>query len=200
MTNNDLVMLNSLPMTLRWQPEPKSWQHHETELRVQSGPLTDLFVDPQGKPPKLNAPRLLGETTGDFTLSARITVDFASAFDAGVLVLYADAHNWAKLCFEYSPHRQPMVVSVVTHGVSDDCNSLDVDGSTVWLRMARIGQAYAFHASADGERWRVVRQFGLDGAPSLGFSAQSPTGETCAVTFDQIRFTTNTVADLRDGS
>lgn len=200
MTNLDLVMLNSLPMPLRWQAEPKSWQHHETELRVQAGERTDMFVDPQGKPPSANAPRLLGEVTGDFTLSARVTVGFESTFDAGVLMLYTDERTWAKLCFEYSPQRQPMVVSVVTRGVSDDCNSIDVDGATVWLRIARIGQAYAFHASADGERWRFVRHFGLEGNPLVGFSAQSPTGEACSVTFDRLHFTTRTLANLRDGS
>ena len=58
--------------------------------------------------------------------------------------------SWAKLCFEYSPQREPMVVSVVTRGLSDDCNSFVVDGATVWLRIARVGSAFAFHASTDG--------------------------------------------------
>lgn len=171
-------------------------------LAIEAGPLTDLFVDPQGKPPKLNSPRQLAEVDGDadFTLSARVTVPFASDFDAGVLLLYVDYQTWAKLCFEYSPQREPMVVSVVTRGVSDDCNSFVVDGSTVWLRVARVGQAYAFHASTDGSHWHFVRHFGIDGLPLVGFSAQSPTGEGCTVTFDQIEVTTRTLTDLRDGS
>jgi uncharacterized protein len=168
-------------------------------LEITAGELTDLFVDPQGKPPSLNAPNRLSEVSGDFTLSARVTVPFDSAFDAGVLLLWVDERTWAKLCFEFSPQRQPMVVSVVTRGVSDDCNSFDVDGSTVWLRIARVGRAYAFHASTDGKSWQFVRHFGLDGVPQVGFSAQSPTGKGCAVTFDQIRFTSETLGDLRDG-
>ena len=68
-----------------------------------------------------------------------------------------------------------MVVSVVTRGVSDDCNSFVVDGTSVWLRIARIGGAFAFHASTDGVGWSFVRYFALAtaGEPSVGFAAQS---------------------------
>lgn len=94
-----------------------------------------------------------------------------------------------------------MVVSVVTRGVSDDCNSFVVDGNAVWLRVARMGAAYAFHASTDGRNWRFVRHFVLDpnGEPSLGFAAQSPTGDGCAVRFERIAFEPARLADLRSG-
>ena len=126
---------------------------------------TDWFVDPQrSAEPKLNAPALLGGSSGDFLLSARVTVDFAGTYDAGVLVVYESDDVWAKLCFEYSPQREPMVVSVVTRGVSDDCNSFVVDDESVWLRIARVGPAYAFHASTDGSNWSFIRHFALQGA------------------------------------
>jgi hypothetical protein len=34
----------------------------------------------------------------------------------------------------------------------------------------------------------------------IGFEGQSPTGDGCAVTFDEIRFRPERLADLRDGS
>jgi len=34
----------------------------------------------------------------------------------------------------------------------------------------------------------------------VGFEAQSPTDDGCAVTFDEIRFTGDRLTDLRDGS
>ena len=43
-----------------------------------------------------------------------------------------------KLCFEHSPDRQPMIVSVVTRGVSDDANAFAVDGQTAWLRVSPL--------------------------------------------------------------
>jgi hypothetical protein len=54
-----------------------------------------------------------------------------------------------------------MIVSVVTRGVSDDCNSQTVEGGEVWLRLARANGVFAFHASRDGERWELVRFFAL---------------------------------------
>jgi hypothetical protein len=43
----------------------------------------------------------------------------ASTFDAGVLLLWVDERHWGKLCFEFSPAGDPMIVSVVCRGVAD---------------------------------------------------------------------------------
>jgi regulation of enolase protein 1 (concanavalin A-like superfamily) len=96
-----------------------------------------------------------------------------------------------------------MIVSVVARGVSDDANAFVVDGATVWLRVSRIDHGYAYHASLDGQTWRMIRFFTIDGTSTpaaIGFEAQSPTGDGCVVTFDDIRFTGQRLADLRDGS
>jgi regulation of enolase protein 1 (concanavalin A-like superfamily) len=190
-----------LPMPLHWQISPERFEISGAALEIAAGARTDLFVDPQGEAVTLNAPCLIGPTSGDFMLSARVSVAFAATFDAGVLLLYAGARLWAKLCFEYSPQGQPMVVSVVTRGVSDDCNSFVVDGNSVWLRVARLGRACAFHASTDGNNWQLVRHFALDNADALetGFLAQSPTGAGCVATFEQIRYSPERLADLRSG-
>lgn len=191
--------------------EGSSWAVDTADgsLSATSGPRTDIFIDPAGDVSKtlLNADTLLGQApAGDFTLSARVTVDFASMFDAGVLLIWLDDAHWVKLCFEFSPDRRATIVSVVNRDVSDDANSDEVDGRTTWLRIARVGGVYALHASADGSVWRLVRVFRLEvpGAPDLtpriGFEAQSPTGDGCHVRFDEIRFTPETLADLRDGS
>jgi len=176
---------------------------------VSAAPRSDIFVDPGSDAAlnaesMLNAATLLGEPpAGDFRFSARVTVDFAATYDAGVLLLWADERNWAKLCFEYSPAGQPMIVSVVCRGVADDANAFVVDGPSVWLRVSRIDRAYAYHASVDGAVWQMVRFFVLDdgaGPHRIGFEAQSPTGDGCRVTFDEIRFDPVRLADLRDGS
>ncbi|MDM8086157.1 DUF1349 domain-containing protein [Cellulomonas cellasea] len=178
-------------------------------VRVAALPHSDIFVDP-GSGSALNAESMLNAVTllgappaGDFQLSARVSVDFAATFDAGVLLLWIDDRHWAKLCFEYSPDGEPMVVSVVCREVADDANGFVVDGRSVWLRVSRIDQAFAYHASLDGEAWRLIRFFALDdpaGALTLGFEAQAPTGDGCAVVFDQVRFTRARLGDLRDGS
>jgi uncharacterized protein len=199
----ECVSIGALPMQLRWHGEPQSWDvPDDTSLLLAAGPRTDWFVDPQrSEAPKRNAPALVGEARGDFILGARVTVDFAATYDAGVLVLHAGNASWAKLCFEYSPQREPTVVSVVTRGLSDDCNSFVVEGNSVWLRIARLGPAFAFHASTDGERWIFVRHFALDASsePSVGFLAQSPVGDSCAVRFERIAYQATRLGDLRSG-
>jgi regulation of enolase protein 1 (concanavalin A-like superfamily) len=118
-----------------------------------------------------------------------------------VLLLYAGEGLWAKLCFEFSPQGQAMVVSVVTREYSDDANSMIVGAHTVLLRIARLGPAFAFHWSEDGRFWHFVRHFSLPGAGRLsaGFAAQSPTGEGCTARFSEIKFTAARLPDLRSG-
>jgi regulation of enolase protein 1 (concanavalin A-like superfamily) len=191
----------TLPFATRLLNEPFAFAQEGSTLTIEAGPRTDFFRSPQGDEPMLNAPAFLGRVDGDFTLAARVDVSFASTFDAGALMLWGDEARWAKLCFEFSPQREPMVVSVVTRGgVSDDANGVVVDGNAVWLRIARIGSAYAFHSSVDGAWWSFARHFALDGDVEIGVEAQSPTGEGCAVRFTDVHFEQRTLADLRDGS
>ena len=182
--------------------DPLLWTTLDSStLTGSAGPRTDLFVDPGTGEATLNAPRLLAPAPdGDFQLSARVSVEFASTYDAGALLLWADDRTWTKLAYEYSPQGRGMVVSVVTRGHSDDANGYTVDGS-VWLRIARVGDAYACHASVDGTRWDFVRHFTLGTtAAAIGFEVQSPLGEACRATFTDITFSPTTLANLRDGS
>jgi uncharacterized protein len=170
---------------------------------------TDLYINPGGQgsgdaESMMNAATLLGTPPlGDFQFSARVAVDFAAQFDAGVLLLWIDERHWAKFCFEFSPAAEPMVVSVVTRDLSDDANGFVVADRFVWLRMSRVDHVYAFHASTDGQAWRLIRVFTLadqlDGH-MIGFEAQSPTGNGCKITFDRISFNPERLEDLRNGS
>jgi len=186
-------------------PRGEGWRAGpDDDVTVTAGRDTDLFLDPATEYEKLNAPRLLGVAAdGDYQFSARVSVEFAATYDAGVLLLWIDERHWGKLCFELSPDGEPMIVSVVARGVADDANAFVVTARTVWLRVCRIDRAFAYHASVDGQAWRMIRYFTVDGPSkpvSIGFEAQSPMGEGCAVTFDEIRFSPTRLAELRDGS
>ncbi|MER7792822.1 DUF1349 domain-containing protein [Streptomyces sp. NPDC097640] len=205
---NDTVTVHALPFPLTPAGDT-AWTVDTTTVSATAPADTDIFTDPARTTdpsiaPKLNAPTLLGAPpSGDFQLRARVTVDFESTFDAGVLLLWIDDQHWGKLCFEYSPGGEPMVVSVVTRGVSDDANGFVVDGRTVWLRVSRVDHTYAYHASLDGKTWNLVRYFALGHASdsaNIGFQVQSPTGSGCAVVFDAIAFTTERLVDMRGGS
>jgi regulation of enolase protein 1 (concanavalin A-like superfamily) len=197
------VGLARIPVALRWDGGTHdAYLPLDDGLTINAGPLTDLFVNPQRTAECLDAPHLLAGAQGDFLLSARVRVDSVARHDAGGLLVWLNDRAWAKLGVELSAQGEPEIVSVVTRGTSDRASGFVVPGEHVWLRVARVGTAYAFHASIDGAYWRLIRHFAIytSDSPSYGFFAQSPTGEGCSATFDRIAFEPKRLAELLDGS
>ena len=200
------IAVAGVPFELTWEGELAGWRDTGDSLEITAAANTDWFFDPGGPTRRANVPRLMGSPVGDFQLSAKVTVDLLATFDAGAIVLAVDEQHWAKLLLERSVAGKPTVVSVVTRGGSDDCDSYSVGEDHTWLRVSSLGNAFAFHASSDGAVWRFVRYFSLacdhssDGPPArVGFEAQSPTGPGCTARFSEIRFVPERLADLRDG-
>jgi uncharacterized protein len=179
-----------LPGPLAWQNTPVAWKAGAGSLSITSGHQTDWFVSPLDGARRENSPRLVFQPADDFVLSTRLTVDFRSQWDAGVLVLSVDHDTWAKLCLEMTVEKHPAIVSVVTRGLSDDNNSIAVAGKSVYLKIAKAGQAIFFYASEDGQDWKIIRafSFGPGAKVRVGFSSQSPVGEGCTTVFDQITY------------
>ncbi|WP_426998298.1 DUF1349 domain-containing protein [Pseudarthrobacter sp. N5] len=172
-------------------------------LTLTAAPGVDWSNDSLGGEQQHRASALGFTAPASFALSARVmVVSPRTTFDAGVLSLWADKDHWAKLCFEYSPQGEAMVVSVVTNTFSDDCNAAVVTGPWTYLRVSRVGPAWAFHSSADGRYWRFVRLFRLhtDKPVHVGFMSQAPMGDSCVARFDSIEFTSQSPANLRDGT
>ena len=187
-------VLSAVPAEMQWRNLPADWKvdgKGET-LTIAAGPSTDHFIPPTGGSGKMNSPLLLFTPAAEFSLSAKVTVDFQSPWDAGVLVVWLDETTWAKLCFERSRDGKPMIVTVVTRGLSDDSNSIAIEGNAVYLKVAKTGQAILFYASEDGKKWKSIRAFSF--APKeqknlkAGFSSQSPTGQRCSTEFSEIRY------------
>lgn len=197
------VGIPRIPVSLRWDGAGAgSYVTDDDGFTITAGPQTDLFIDPQRTAATVNAPRLLACGKGDFLLSAHVRVDFSRPRDAGALLVWHSDRAWAKLGLELSAQGEAEIASVVTRGTSDHSSGFVVGGGEVWLRVARVGGAYAFHASVDGTYWRLVRLFSLyaSDAPSYGFAAQSPDTEGCAVTFRAISYEQRRLAELHDGS
>ncbi|WP_245318161.1 MULTISPECIES: DUF1349 domain-containing protein [unclassified Mesorhizobium] len=165
---------------------------------------TDWFFSPAGAARMANVPRLVWETAEPvFSLSAKVSVDFASAYDAGALFIEADEENWAKVAFEYSADQLPTIVSVVTRSTSDDSDGPKFSGAFVYLRIYCDGKTSALHFSEDGKFWKFLRWFtitGLDERPiKIGLGAQSPTGTGVTATFSDVELNFDVIADLRNG-
>ncbi|HEX5332240.1 MAG TPA: DUF1349 domain-containing protein [Cellulomonas sp.] len=174
-------------------------------VELTAAPRADLFLDPGGFDVAPDAERFLASVSGDFQLRARVSVDFRSTFDSGVLIGYVDESTWFKICAELDPVGVPRVVSVVTRdGASDDSNGSPLSQGSAHLRISRLGRAFALHTSDTGESWNLVRYFALgipDDRPiKIGMLAQSPTGEGTVVRFEDVQFSTDRLQNVRDGS
>nr|WP_248762315.1 DUF1349 domain-containing protein [Pseudarthrobacter sp. SSS035] len=196
--------MTGLP-ALAWTSSPGrvAYDAAENTLTLTAAPGVDWSNDSLWGGQQHRASALGFTAPPSFSLSARVMVlSPRTTFDAGVLSLWADTDHWAKLCFEYSPHEEAMVVSVVTNTYSDDSNAHLVPGPWTYLRVSRIGPAWAFHSSANGLYWCFVRLFRLHTHKPVhvGFMSQAPMGERCVARFDRIEFSARPPADLRDGS
>jgi regulation of enolase protein 1 (concanavalin A-like superfamily) len=113
-------------------------------------------------------------------------------------MLWGDDHHWAKLSFELSPDNKPTLVTVVTRGLSDDCNSSQVRGDSIYLRIARSAMTYVFYFSTNGRDWQILRTFSLDtDLPiRIGFEAQSPAGSGAVAKFSAITYDPHRIGNI----
>jgi regulation of enolase protein 1 (concanavalin A-like superfamily) len=193
------LSIQGLPGTLHWQNTPRSWQiDKQNVLTISADAKTDWFVDPFDGTVASNAPILLFTPEPDYVLSTRVTLSFDTKWDAGALMLWGDEHHWAKLSFEYSPDKRPTLVTVVTRGLSDDCNSMAVEGDSVYLRIATSGRTYVFYFSLDGRNWQILRTFRLDTEIPVraGFEAQSPAGTGAVAKFSSITYDPHRIGNI----
>ncbi len=167
-------------------------------LTISAGAKTDWFVDPFDGTVAKNAPILLFTPDSDYVFGARVTLKFITKWDAGALMLWGDDHHWAKLSFELSPGKKPTLVTVVTRGLSDDCNSSEVQGDAVYLRLAKSGRTYVFYFSTHGRDWQILRTFSLDTELPIrvGFEAQSPAGSGAVVKFSAITYDPHRIGNI----
>jgi uncharacterized protein len=188
-----------LPSTLAWQNAPRAWNiDSKNGLSISSNPKTDWFVDPFDGTVAKSAPILLFTPGSDYVLSTRVTVQFATKWDAGALMLWGDDHHWAKLSFEFSPDQKPTLVTVVTRGLSDDCNSLSIAGDSVYLRIAKSASTYVFYFATDGQNWQILRTFSLDTQlpVRVGFESQSPAGSGALAKFSAVTYDPHRIGNI----
>lgn len=150
---------------------------------------------------KCNAPYYYTELKGDFVLRVKTSHEFKEVYDACTVIVMKDLSCWGKLCFEHTDFHTHAVVSVVTNGESDDANGCNIDGNTVWLQVCRVGNAFAFHYSVDGENYYMTRYFHLPvgDAVKVGLSAQSPLGQGGIRIFEDLSIESKTVKNIRAG-
>ena len=188
--SSDIPHPPSLPASLFWENTPLHFHGDSTQLLIEAGEKTDMFRDPNVAYNTDNAPKLLFVADSNFVLTAAIHHNFVNKWDGGAIVLKVDSLNWIKFCFEKDYTGQHRVVSVVTKGISDDCNSAAVPANTVFYKVAKAGNVITLYYSLEGRAGLLIRHLQFDSPTPLkvGFLAQSPTGKNCTVQFSHIRY------------
>jgi regulation of enolase protein 1 (concanavalin A-like superfamily) len=188
--------------TMSWLNPPPGWELLPGGmLRVRAGPKTDFFQNPNRQGGSDTAHLLWLSVQGDFVAQAHVRPTFTSTYDAGALMVRDNETHWAKLCFEATDFGTHAVVSVVTNGLSDDANGVNLETADVWLQVVRVGDLFAQHYALDGKTWQMVRYFALP-LPSqvkVGIVAQSPVGPGTTVDYLQFTVESRTVENPRAG-
>ena len=193
----DSVRIPAIPRGLYWENPVKTFSVKEKELVITAGEKTDMFRDPNVTYNTDNAPKLLFEGDKNFVLIASIEHAFANKWDGGALVIKQDSLHWIKFCFEKDYTGSKRVVSVVTNDISDDCNSVEMTSNKVFYKVENAGNVITLYCSENGDKWLLIRHLQFDARKgfSLGFLAQSPTGDRCEVKFSNISYKTVKIKD-----
>jgi uncharacterized protein len=185
-----LIVVND-PVDIRANPDGS--------LMMKTIGKTDLFNMPDGSWVDHTAPMALLAPEGDFILAARIDARHSSMYDGTALVLFANEQCWGKLCYENSADKESTVVTVVTRGLSDDCNGELVNADHVYLAICRRKNEYSFHWSKDGKSWKLARHFSLESSDRMhvGFEVQTYPQTEFTGRFSEIVFKPVAPEDMR---
>lgn len=196
----DVVLkIKNIPYQLEIKNDPVAYKVNDAQISLAAKGKTNLFNSPNGISRVQDAPMILFEPKGDFTLSAKVSGDLKSIYDVAALVVYQDENTWAKFCYENSVDKVPTIVSVVTRVYSDDCNSYPA-GSYAYLSIVKKGEEFSFFYAEDNKKWKLVRNFRLDlsGKLKVGFASHGSRGDGFTALFSEIRYQDKALEDMRD--
>ncbi len=181
-----------------WINAAAAYHPTDTGIQIVAGEKTDKYIAPDYSYSIDNAPRLVFEADKDFVFSAIIQHPFNNKWDGGALILEADKENWIKFCFEKDYTGAKRVVSVVTKGISDDANSIELPGDKAHFKMAKKADTVYLYVATTGNDWFLVRaiNFKFNNSLKLGLLAQSPEGKTNTVTFSNVKYSAVTIKDF----
>lgn len=196
----DTIKISSIPQNLTWENQPVDFSSANNSITITAGAKTDMYRAADNSYAVDNAPQLLFDADEYFVLTASIEHNFDNQWDAGAIVIKSDSLNYVKYCFEKDYTGAKRVVSVVTRGVSDDCNSVELKSDKIYYKVARNGNVVMLYYSEDNTNWYLIRGFLADfkGKVKAGFLAQSPTGEKNAVKFSDIKYELRKIKDPFD--
>jgi formylglycine-generating enzyme required for sulfatase activity len=118
----------------------------------------------------LNAPGLLREVEGDFTVDTKLAGP--GRWCGGILV-WKDPNNYIR--FERGPHfRNELNLEVNSTGAYSTVAQDYVEGDPIWLRFARNGTTFGAAYSLDGKTWLPLKRLLISHKPVPNPTAEDP--------------------------
>ena len=87
------MSIPGIVQSFEWVGKPIAVQFGERSLEMNATPKTDWFTDPETSQVMATASALVCRPKTEFILSAKVDVSFATAFDAGALVLWSNTQS-----------------------------------------------------------------------------------------------------------
>jgi len=140
-----------------WRNEPAQWKLSPAGLAVVTDRATDFWRKTHYGFTR-HSGHFYGHTTsGGFTASLRVRGRYESLYDQAGLMVLIDDENWIKAGVELSDG-EAMLSSVLTLGRSDWATGVfRGDPSDFWIRATVDDGVLRLQASADGQRWPLIR-------------------------------------------
>ncbi|GAA3459610.1 DUF1349 domain-containing protein [Saccharothrix longispora] len=174
----------------RWLNEPRAWTDRDG-LTITADPGTDLWRTTHYGYDRDSAHVLGVPVTGDLTLTASFTGEYAAQYDQAGIALHADDRNWIKAGVELVDG-EFQISTVVTRDFSD----WSVVGvgrvERVVISAVREGDAVTLrYGVGDGEPTSLLRlAYFPSGVEALaGVMAAAPDGPGFTARFDRVRVT-----------
>lgn len=186
----DSIALKVIPYNLFWERQPSTYTISGDSISIEAKGGTDMYRDSYGSYLPNNAPRLLFRADINFILTVDVRQAFADEWNAGGIVLEGDSTHWVKFNFERDNTGARRIVSVVTNGYSDDCNSTALQNNHAYLKLAKAGDVIIMYYSIDGHSWYMVRRlrFAFPGPVLAGLIVQAPGSNGNTVHFSHISY------------
>jgi regulation of enolase protein 1 (concanavalin A-like superfamily) len=132
---------------------------------------------------------LFANVTGDFTLSAEISMKPQHQYDQAGLMVRHSKSCWLKTSIEFEPGGMNRLGAVVTNAGYSDWSTQDVPAQTIRFRLKVVRERndYLVHASFDLENWTQLRIAHLHEEAAeveCGVYACSPKGAGFVAEFD----------------
>ena len=178
----------------KWLNEPARWERQaDHTISVRTAPKTDFWRVTHYGFVRDNGHFYYQEVEGDFTARVEIVGQYKDLYDQAGLMLRLNADTWLKCGIEFVEGIQNLS-AVVTREYSDwSVVPLQVNPSSVWLELRRVGASVEVHYSLDSKKYSLLRMAYLTPTSkvSVGVMCASPDGEGFQVTFKDFNLTKN---------